>query len=180
MKTLNTIQVLAKIGKIVSKIIFVFCIVGFCGCAAGILSLAIGTEAFRLGGVTIRGLIENSSGMDAPTMYAAMASGMVVCAAEAVLCKFSEVYFRNELADGTPFTRHGAKELLRLGILAIALPLAAAILCSIGADIAGVAYPGLDTLSFGEGSSAGLGIMLIVLSLFCRCGAELSEGKTGA
>ncbi len=180
MKTLNSIQVLARIGRIVSRIIFVFCIVGFCGCAAGILSLALGMEGFRLDGVTIRGLIENSSGMDVPTLYAAMASGMVFCAAEAVLCKFAEVYFRKELADGTPFTRHGAKELLRLGILAVAVPLGAAILCAIGTSIAGIAYPGMEKLSFGEGSSAGLGIMLIVLSLFCRYGAELRDGKAEA
>ncbi len=180
MKTLHTIQVLAKIGKIVSKVIFVFCIVGFCACAVGILTLALGLETFRLGGVTICGLIENSSGMDAPTMYAAMASGMVFCAAEGVLCKFAEVYFRNELADGTPFTRHGAKELLRLGILAIAIPLCAAILCTIGLNIAGVVYPAMDKLSFGGSSSAGLGIILIVLSLFCRYGTELREGKAEA
>ncbi len=179
MKTLNTIQGLAKIGRILSKIIFIFCIVGSCGCAVGIVSLAVGVEVFKLGGVTIRGLIENSAGMSGPVMYAAMACGMVFCVSEAVLCKFSEVYFRNELADGTPFTLRGAKELLRLGILAIAIPLGAEIVCAAGVAAAGVVCPGMDNLPFGEFSSVGLGVMLIVLSLFCRYGVELREGKPG-
>ncbi len=180
MKTLKSIQVLARIGRILSKIIFIFCIVGFCGCVAGIVSLAAGVEFFRLGSVTIRGLVEYSAGAEKPALYAAMASGIVFCAAEAVLCKFAETYFRNELADGTPFTRHGAKELQRLGILTIAIPLGAVILCSIGAAAVGTDASGMDSLSFGGFSSVGLGIMLIVLSLFCRCGAELQEGKAEA
>ena len=42
MKTLNIIQRLSRIGRILSKIIFIFCIIGFCGCIVGILSMAIG------------------------------------------------------------------------------------------------------------------------------------------
>ncbi|MBE6998246.1 MAG: hypothetical protein E7427_08785 [Ruminococcaceae bacterium] len=49
--------------------------------------------------------------------------------------------------------------------------------CSIGVAIAEVIYPGVDELSIGEFASAGLGVMMIVLSLFCRYGAERSNGK---
>ena len=180
MKTLNTIQTLAKIGRILSKIIFVCCIVGFCGCIVGIVSLAIGAETFKLGGVTVHSMIENEAGMNMPTLYASMAVGLLFCAAEAILCKFAEIYFKNELADGNPFTLCGAKELMRLGILTIAIPLGTVIVCSIGVSIADNIYPGIDKLSIGEFSSVGLGIMMIVLSLFCRYGAELNEGKPDA
>ena len=57
------------------------------------------------------------------TAYAAMAAGMILCAGEAVLAKFAEHYFKRELADGTPFDLGGAKELMRLGILAICIPI---------------------------------------------------------
>ena len=177
MNTLKTIQTLAKIGKVFSKIIFVCCIVGFCFCIAGIVSLALGAESFRLGGVSIRGIIENDAGMSTPALYVSIAVGAVCCAAEAVLSKFAEVYFRHELADGNPFTLRGAKELLRLGILTIAIPLGTVIVCSIGVAIAEVIYPGVDELSIGEFTSVGLGVMMIVLSLFCRYGAERSNGK---
>ena len=180
MKTRNTIQTLAKIGKIISKIIYVCCIVGFCGCIVGIVSLAIGAETFKLGGVTIHSMIENNEGMNLPTLYASMAVGLLFCAAEAVLCRFAEIYFKNELADGDPFTLRGAKELLRLGILTIAIPLGTGIVCSIGVAIADNVYPGIEKLSVGEFSSVGLGVMMIVLSLFCRYGAELNEGRSEA
>ena len=180
MKTRNTIQTLAKIGKIISKIIYVCCIVGFCGCIVGIVSLAVGAETFKLGGVTIHGMIENNEGMNLPTLYASMAVGLLFCAAEAVLCRFAEIYFKNELADGDPFTLRGAKELLRLGILTIAIPLGTGIVCSIGVAIADNVYPGIEKLSVGEFSSVGLGVMMIVLSLFCRYGAELNEGRSEA
>ena len=75
MKTLITIQTLAKIGKAFSKIIYVCCIVGFCGCIVGIVSLAIGAETFKLGGVTVHSMIENKAGMNLPTLYASMEIG---------------------------------------------------------------------------------------------------------
>ena len=84
MNTLKTIQTLAKIGKVFSKIIFVCCIVGFCGCIVGIVSLALGAETFKLGGVTIHSMIENEAGLNLPTLYASMAVGLRFCAAEAV------------------------------------------------------------------------------------------------
>ena len=177
MKERNTIQTLSKIGKILSKIIFVCCIVGFCGCIVGIVSLALGAETFKLGGVTIHSMIENEAGMSLPTLYASMAVGLLFCGAEAVLCKFAEAYFKHELADGDPFTLRGAKELLRLGILTVAIPLGTVIVCSIGVAIADNMVPGIDKLSIGEFSSVGLGVMMIVLSLFCRYGAERNEGK---
>ena len=177
MNTLKTIQTLAKIGKVFSKIIFVCCIVGFCGCIVGIVSLALGAETFKLGGVTIHSMIENEAGLNLPTLYASMAVGLLFCGEEAVLCKFAEAYFKHELADGDPFTLRGAKELLRLGILTVAIPLGTVIVCSIGVAIADNMVPGIDKLSIGEFSSVGLGVMMIVLSLFCRYGAERNEGK---
>ena len=173
MNTLKTIQILSKIGRIISKIIYICCAVGFCGCVVGIISLAVGGEVFKLGDVTVYSIIENYAHMSIPALYTAMAVGMVLSAAEAVLCKFAEVYFRNEIADGTPFTMRGAKELMRLGILTVAIPLGAEIICSIGVAIADNFFPEIGELSFDGFASVGLGVMMIVSSLLCRHGAEL-------
>ena len=40
-KTLQTIQTLCKVGRILSKIAFIICIVGAALCVAGIISLAL-------------------------------------------------------------------------------------------------------------------------------------------
>ena len=117
MKTLNIIQKLSKIGKVLSKIMFIFCIIGFCGCIVGIFSMALGAETLKFGGVTLESILNTEAEVTIGTVYAAMAAGMILCAGEAVLAKFAEHYFKRELADGTPFTFAGAKEMQRLGIL---------------------------------------------------------------
>ena len=180
MKTLKTIQVLAKIGKIISKIVFICSIVGFCLCVLGIVSLAAGGTLIKIGGVTVRGLIENNAGIPLHELYASMIVGVFICAAEAVLSKFAGIYFKNELEAGTPFTLEGAKELMRLGILAVAIPLGTAIVCSIIIGVMNVFFPGVDKISVNGFSSVGIGIMMIVMSLVCRHGTELnSSGAQG-
>ena len=123
MKTLNNIQKLSKIRKVLSRLVFVFCIIGFCGCIVGILSMALGAPTLKIDGVTLKSILSIESGVTTGTAYAAMAAGMILCAGEAVLAKFAEHYFKRKLADGTPFDLGGAKELMRLGILAICIPI---------------------------------------------------------
>ena len=93
------------------------------------------------------------------------------------MCKFAEAYFKHELADGDPFTLRGAKELLRLGILTVAIPLGTVIVSSIGVAIADNSFPEIEKLSYDGYASVGLGIMMIVASLLCRYGAEVKEEK---
>lgn len=62
MKSLVTIQKLSKVGSVLSKIAFIFSIIGFCGCIAGLLSLQIGNGGLiKIGGVTLHGLISRST-----------------------------------------------------------------------------------------------------------------------
>ena len=131
MRTLKAIQALSKIGKILSKILFIFCIIGFCGCIVGILSMALGAPTLKIGGATLESFLNTEAEVTTGTVYAAMAAGMILCAGEAVLAKFAEHYFKRELADGTPFNLEGAKEMQRLGILTICLPLGAQIVAVI-------------------------------------------------
>ena len=177
MKTLKTIQTLSKIGKILSKIIFIFSLIGGIGCAVGILTLALIPEGIKFDGMTIHALIETKAEASMGTMYAAMAVSMVLCAGEAVLSKIAETYFRNELAAGTPFTLAGAKELFRLGICTICIPLGTQLLASVIGAILALALGDVSSLSIDSYSSGsfGMGISFLIMSLFCRHGAELTE-----
>lgn len=132
MKSLQTIQKFSKIGKILSKMAFIFSVIGFCGCIAGILSMSLGNGSLiKLGGVTLHKLISEEYGYNIKSITASLSGWLVVCAGEAVLAKFAEVYFQNELQAETPFTLAGAKELLRLGILTITIPTGCAVAESI-------------------------------------------------
>lgn len=175
MKTLNTIQKLSKIGKVLSKIVFIFCIVGFCGCIVGILSMTLGTPTLKIGGVTLESILNTEAEVTVGTVYAAMTTGMILCAGEAVLAKFAEHYFKRELADGTPFTLGGAKEMQRLGILTICIPICTQIIAEIVYAVMEQTVQGVAPLRLDNNGSVALGVMFIVLSLICRCGTEIYE-----
>lgn len=178
MKSLKTIQTLSKIGMILCKIIYICCIIGAAGCAVGMVSLPLAdTGIFKIGGVSIRTLIVNNAGIDPISLYPAMTEAAILCIGQTVLSKFAEVYFRNELAAGTPFTQDGAREMLRLGILTICIPLG----CLIAAQIVSGIMAGFlncdDLLKIDNGGSVSLGVMFIVMSVLCRCGAEMQAQK---
>ena len=180
MKSLNTIQKLSKIGKGLSKIAFIFSVIGFCGCIAGLLSLSFGNGSLiKIGGITLHGLISEEYGYNIKSITAALSGWMIVCAGEAVLAKFAEVYFKNELQAKTPFTLAGAKELLRLGILIAAIPTGCAVAGSIVEGIVAgfmkVEKAAAMDMYFDNESSIVLGIMFILGFLLCRYGAELRE-----
>lgn len=182
MKSLKQIQTLSKMGKIFSNIAFVCAIIGFCGCIVSLISLPFGAdEILKMGDVTFHGLVA-AGGYSLKSIGAVLAAWMIVCAGEAVLAKFAEVYFKHELSDGTPFTRKGASELMRLGILTICIPLGSAIIADIvQAVIAGLMDANTDfatDVCFNNEGMAALGVMFIVMSLLCRYGAELTQGKT--
>ena len=185
MKSLNTIQKLSKIGRVLSKIAFIFSVISFCGCIAGLLSLSFGNGSFiKIGGVTLHGLIFEEYGYNIKSISATLSGWMIVCVGEAVLAKFAEVYFKNELSAETPFTLAGAKELLRLGILTAAIPTGCAVAGSIVEGIiAGfmkVEKAAAMDMYFDNESSIVLGIMFILGSLLCRYGAELREAPNEA
>lgn len=174
MKSLQTIQTLSKIGKVLSKIIYICCVIGAVGCAVGIASLPFAdTGILKVGGVTIHGLIVNQAGIDLNSLYPLMTGAMIVCIGQAVLAKFAESYFTHELAAGTPFTADGAKEMLRLGILTICIPLGALILSQIVSGVVAEIVGCGDLFKVDNGDSVVLGVMFIVISVLCRYGAEL-------
>ena len=180
MKSLNTIQKLSQIGKVLSKIAFIFSVIGFCGCIASLLSLSFGDgNLIKIGGVTLHGIISEEYGYNIKSISAALFGWMIVCAGEAVLAKFAEVYFKNELNAETPFTLAGAKELLRLGILTTAIPTGSAV---VGSIVEGIVAGFMNVekatamdMYFDNEASIVLGIMFILGSLLCRYGAELRE-----
>ena len=173
---LKTIQVLAKVGKIISTIAFVCSIVGAVFCVVGITSLAVGAEgALRFGGVNIYGIIEKNTDISVGSMYASMAAGVYSCAAGAVLAAFAKRYFQREMDAGTPFTNAGADEIFRLGILTIVLPLAARLLSEITNGVLREAMDGAGKLAVDNGGAVGMGIAFLVMSVIFRYGAQLEE-----
>lgn len=177
MKTLNTIQTLSKIGKVLSKIAFILSIIGAAVCCVGIVCYALLNNAIKIDGQEISAFLTQRANISGASVYAIMAAGILLCAAEAVVARFAEIYFKNELAAGMPFTFEGAQEMLRLGIITIAVPLGTVIVCAIILGIASSFVPGLEKVDIDNSGSVALGVMFIILSVIFKYGAEIREGK---
>ena len=104
-----------------------------------------------------------------------MAVGAIICAGEAVLCRIAGRYFKNELEAGTPFTFDGAKELLRLGIYTICIPVVTVVASEIVYQVMKHFLSNVDKLEIGNAVSVELGVMFIIMSLLCKYGAEIAK-----
>ena len=131
MKQLETIQKTFRVFQILTKIAFVFSIIGAVTCAVGALCATVwytGGQVFSLFGepVTIF-----SSGRGMNEMLAVLLSDMVMLSVEAILLSFAGKYLKTEQAEGTPFTETGAEQLKMLGIRCIWLPIVAMVVASV-------------------------------------------------
>ena len=176
-KSLKTIQVISKICRILSTIAFVFCIVGGVGCLIGIFGLAVGAQVASIGGVDIFFQLGEYGDMTVGSIYANMIVGLLACAGSAVVAKFAEVYFKHELQAGTPFTFAGAKEILRLGILSVAIPLGIMFFSGILVGILNMAAGGSVDVNLELGGSVSTGVFFLILSAIFHHGAELSAAE---
>lgn len=172
MKSLQIIQKLSNLGKVLSKIVFIFCMVGVGLSIAGIASLALDIGRFNFGGISVRNIIKNEAGVSIGTLYATMGMGVILCSGEAVLAKFAEHYFRGEIQDGTPFNFKRAKELQLLGILTICIPIGINLVAVVVYEIISYIYGNVASLDLSNIGSIYLGIMFIILSLVFKYGAE--------
>lgn len=171
-KSLKTVQTVCKVCKVLAEIAFVMFVV----IVALMLAAAIFIGAGKMdalmssGGVVLDDMLQQT-GVTQEYMVAVFVCLTIIIAAEAVVAKFINVYFKHELKAGTPFTFEGAKEMLRLGIITIAVPAGASLVATIVFGIM-AAGSGLDS-EFNFEISLGMGLMFLALSPLLKHGTEL-------
>ena len=117
MKSLQTIQKLSKIGKVVSEVIYIMSIVVFFLCLVGVVSLVLGADTIKV----LDGWIQKEANITTETIYLALIIAMIFCVSRAILSKYWQHYFKGELQDETPFNEARAIELRRIGILTVCI-----------------------------------------------------------
>lgn len=167
-KTFKVFKNLSRIGMIVSLAWAVLTLIGLlCGIAwhSGGTVTGAGQEALLT--LTLTGSLRQMIGV--------LLSDLVFALTDSILLLSAFRYFRQEQADGTPFTQSGADQIKRLGILTIVLPLAAVILSALCYEVFDLS----KTAMADQGNPTGvmLGIVLILASLLFRYGAELEESR---
>lgn len=163
-KTFDVFKTLAKIAMILS---LVWGVLALLGAASGMV--------WKYGGTVIGADLEvlqeltHTAALD--EMIARLFSDAVFAFTDLTLFGFAYAYFKKEQEDGTPFTQTGADAIKKLGIKIIVLPLVAIIIAQVIFECFGV-----DTHEdWGNGGSVMLGIMLILVSMVFRYGAELEK-----
>ena len=171
MKTLEKIQKTMHVFGILTKIALVFSIIGAAFCAVGALcTLAwyTGGEVFSIFGEPITHFVGRE---DVNQAMAVLLSEVFFLSTDAILLTFAQRYFTLEQAAGTPFTRNGAEALKKLGIRCIYLPIVAMVIVAVVLACLNVERGGdWDNLP-----SLATGVVLILVSMIFRYGAELEE-----
>ncbi len=175
MKKLETIQKLAKVGKVLSKIAFVFSIVGLVCSLIGLLGVMFLQDV----------MINNSefadfmqtNGKTLGDLYAEITIAIVSCSVEIYVAYEAEKYFKMELEEKTPFTENSSKGILRLGVIVlisgIATALLSAIIALIFAKTMGMSYE-----YSADVNGIGLGIAFLITSVIFGYGSQvLNENK---
>ena len=168
MEQLQKIQKTAHVFEILTKIAYIFSIVGAVLCAVGALcalAYASGGQVFSLFGEPIT--IFSTTRPMTDTMAIMLADFVM----ESILLSFALRYLKAEQAAGTPFTQAGADQLKKLGIRCIWMPIVAMVVVS----VIGVCY---DVENIGGDSnlpSLITGVVLILASMVFRYGAALEE-----
>lgn len=171
MKSLQTIQKTFHIFGILTKIAFIFSIIGAALCGVGALcaiSLYTGGQVFSLFGEPVT-IFSTGAGMN--QTLAVLLSDLIILTTEAILLGFAGQYIKTEQEEGTPFTENGAQLLKKLGIRCIWMPIVA------------VAIAAVITACFGAEESRDIsdlpgvvtGIVLILASVIFRYGSELEQ-----
>ena len=171
-KSLKTVQTVCKVCKVLAEIAFVlFVVIVALMLAAAIFTGTGNFDALLSSGALILDDAIMYSGAAQEYVVAICVAIIIVFSAEAVVAKFINVYFKHELKAGTPFTFEGAKEMLRLGIITIAVPAGASLVATIVFGIM-AAGSGVDS-EFNFEISLGLGLMFLALSPLLKHGTEL-------
>ena len=167
-KTFGVFQILTKIAMILS---FVWAGLAATGMLCGIVwyhgGIVVGANQDMLYKLTETGGLTE--------MIGNLLADTILALTDGILLAFALRYFKAEQADGTPFTCRGADQIKRLGIRTIVLSIAAVIIASVLASCFGL-NPSAD---WSNGSSVLLGILLILISLVFRYGAELEKNVHG-
>ena len=163
-KTFRVFRVLAKVAMILS---FVW---------AGLTALGLLCGAVWYSGGTVIGadqetLLSLTAADSLNQLVGALLTETVLALTDGTLFLFAFRYFKQEQADGTPFTRGGEEQIRRLGIRTIVLPLVAAILSAVFCKLFAVTEPP----DWSNLLSLTMGLVLILASLVFRYGAELEK-----
>lgn len=173
MKTLEPIQKTYNVFKTLAKIAMIVSFLWAGTLLLGVLGGIVWQSGGNIVGVSAEYALKLTQTGAILQMIGVLLGDFVLVLTDGLLFFFALRYFKQELADGTPFTNSGADEVMRLGIKTIVMPIVAIVLAAVIHSCFGVERLG----NWDNGTEIVLGIALILFSLILRHGAELREAS---
>ena len=181
MDSLNTIQKVAKFGKIVSKIVYVLCFVSFIILLITSLGIWELPNTISISGKDIpfiEGLDDTNVTLSKATIFDQLINSAILLIGELYLAYKALKYFEFELEEGTPFTFKSAEKMKNLGILVITVPIIASLVALIAHIIIQSMLNNVTEFNSNLDISLTMGLFFLFLSAVFRYGATLAlKGK---
>lgn len=178
MKSLKIIQVLAKIARILCKILFIVCIVGASFSLLGLISLPLSFNFEISEGKT---LIEyfNEQNLSAASAITSCAVALFTCGVGIFLSKYNELFYKRELDIGTPFKMEVVNDMRRVALVNIIVNISVYGAAAIAIAIVQRFYPDVKGMDNSFVGSVSYGLTLLLISLFCEYSAEKDKQNIG-
>ncbi len=171
MKTLASIQKTCNVFKTLAKIAMILSFILAGTLLLGVLGGIVWYNGGNIVGVPVEYALKLTETGAVLQMIGVLLGDFVRALTDGLLFLFAYRYFKQELADGTPFTMAGAQQVKSLGIKTIVMPIVAIIIAAVIYECFGVSRLG----NWDNSTNLVLGIALILFSLILRHGAELRE-----
>ncbi len=181
MKTIEKLQRLAGLGKIVSRI-FLFISIFLIILSIIMLMVVIlsGSTSLDVKGLTVGTLLKDRSSIETLDVMIYIIALVLYFIGHTFLWNSAYRYFAVEIESGTPFRNENYRNLRSLGIATIAFPsffeLMTVVLINFASEHV---FSGSSIMEYNPFSTLSLGIMIIFVSVVCRYGAEV-EAKRNA
>lgn len=175
MKTLESIQKTYKVFHALTRIAMILSFIWAGTLLLGVLGGIVWQSGGNIVGVPVEYALKLTQTGAVLQMIGVLLGDFVPALTGGLLFLFAHRYFKQELADGTPFTMTGADHVRNLGIKTIVMPIVAIVIAAVIYQCFGVTRPG----DWDNGTAVVQGIALILFSLILRHGAEMRE-KNGA
>ena len=139
MKSLVVVQKFCKVAYIVAKVLMILLFVGTGLMLSSALMMLGVASVEEYNQILMAALADFEYDFTIYQIGMLMISTSVLTFANGMVFMYAKKYFKNELAEGTPFTHRGADELKFLGIRVVVWPLVASIVSSIICSFANLA-----------------------------------------
>lgn len=163
MESLKKLQKIARILRIVSKVLLVFGIIKLLVGLAGCVYL-MSSDIFATMAHPVKWLFPANFSESVFLFF----EGLSLI----VIHSFADKYYDHELESGDPFRENGARELRRVGFMYLILPIATQL-----ASLFIVSINGLPMEDFTMDLEISLAVAFIIISYILEYGAELEEKR---